>query len=208
MASALGKKPYACPVPGCGKCFTEYSSLYKHQVVHTHSRPYSCNICGKAYSQRSTLGTHKCSGHRELEATEESEEVQQQLEGEQSLPRHLQCVMPRGRGETDGSKGARVCFCCPSDLSLCCGFHLIHKAQIHVTAKSKVLPPSYSHRLRVDCIQLCSTGRLHSLSRLTLGCSYDLLLLSVGPSMTQGQICTFLLSPISLFAFPDLVAAP
>ncbi|XP_031461731.1 zinc finger protein 76 isoform X1 [Phasianus colchicus] len=75
-----GEKPYACPVPGCGKCFTEYSSLYKHQVVHTRSRPYSCKICGKAYSQKSTLGTHKCSGRRELEATEESEEVQQQLE--------------------------------------------------------------------------------------------------------------------------------
>uniref|UniRef100_G1N221 Zinc finger protein 76 n=1 Tax=Meleagris gallopavo TaxID=9103 RepID=G1N221_MELGA len=89
-----GEKPYACPVPGCGKCFTEYSSLYKHQVVHTRSRPYSCKICGKAYSQKSTLGPHRCSGRRELEATEESEEVQQQLEGEQSLPHHLRCEAP------------------------------------------------------------------------------------------------------------------
>nr|XP_020651858.1 regulatory protein MIG2-like [Pogona vitticeps]XP_020651867.1 regulatory protein MIG2-like [Pogona vitticeps]XP_020651872.1 regulatory protein MIG2-like [Pogona vitticeps] len=30
-----GEKPYVCPVPGCGKCFTEYSSLYKNHVV-TH----------------------------------------------------------------------------------------------------------------------------------------------------------------------------
>lgn len=113
VASALGEKPYACPVPGCGKCFTEYSSLYKHQVVHTRSRPYSCKVCGKAYSQKSTLGTHKCSGRSEPEATVESEEFlceQQQLEGEQSLPHHLQCawVMPCGRGETVGSKGLHL----------------------------------------------------------------------------------------------------
>lgn len=69
-----GEKPYACPVLGCGKCFTEYSSLYKHHVVHTRSRPYGCKVCGKAYSQKSTLITHKCSGRSEPVATVESEE--------------------------------------------------------------------------------------------------------------------------------------
>lgn len=92
-----GEKPYACPVPGCGKCFTEYSSLYKHQVVHTRSRPYSCKVCGKAYSQKSTLGTHKCSGRSEPEATVESEEFlceQQQLEvaAEEGSPMESQHV--------------------------------------------------------------------------------------------------------------------
>lgn len=75
--------PYVCTVPGCGKRFTEYSSLYKHHVVHTHCKPYTCSSCGKTYRQTSTLAMHKRSAHGELEATEESEQAlyeQQQLE--------------------------------------------------------------------------------------------------------------------------------
>lgn len=78
-----GEKPYVCTVPGCGKRFTEYSSLYKHHVVHTHCKPYTCSACGKTYRQTSTLAMHKRSAHGELEATEESEQAlyeQQQLE--------------------------------------------------------------------------------------------------------------------------------
>lgn len=70
-------------MPGCGKRFTEYSSLYKHHVVHTHCKPYTCSTCGKTYRQTSTLAMHKRSAHGELEATEESEQAlyeQQQLE--------------------------------------------------------------------------------------------------------------------------------
>lgn len=80
-----GEKPYVCTVPGCGKRFTEYSSLYKHHVVHTHCKPYTCSTCGKTYRQTSTLAMHKRSAHGELEATEESEQAlyeQQQLKGE------------------------------------------------------------------------------------------------------------------------------
>ena len=44
-----GERPYVCTIPGCGKRFTEYSSLYKHHVVHTHSKPYACPHCGKTY---------------------------------------------------------------------------------------------------------------------------------------------------------------
>lgn len=98
-----------CTVPGCGKRFTEYSSLYKHHVVHTHCKPYTCNSCGKTYRQTSTLAMHKRSSHGELEATEESEQAlyeQQQLEGEQPLPHHLRqaWVRPCGKGESDDSK--------------------------------------------------------------------------------------------------------
>lgn len=74
-------------MPGCGKRFTEYSSLYKHHVVHTHCKPYTCSTCGKTYRQTSTLAMHKRSVHGELEATEESEQAlyeQQQLEGKGS----------------------------------------------------------------------------------------------------------------------------
>lgn len=82
--SVPGEKPYACMVPGCGKCFTEYSSLYKHHVVHTHCKPYTCNTCGKTYRQTSTLAMHKRTVHGELEAMDDSEQAlyEHQMEGE------------------------------------------------------------------------------------------------------------------------------
>ena len=58
-----GERPYACEVPGCNKSFTEYSSLYKHNVVHTQQKPYICNICHKTYRQTSTLAMHKRTVH-------------------------------------------------------------------------------------------------------------------------------------------------
>ncbi|UYV81084.1 ZNF76 [Cordylochernes scorpioides] len=58
-----GEKPYQCPITGCQKRFTEYSSLYKHHVVHTHSQPYSCELCGRNYRQTSTLALHKRTSH-------------------------------------------------------------------------------------------------------------------------------------------------
>ena len=64
---AAGEKPYVCAVQGCGKRFTEYSSLYKHHVVHTHTKPYTCNYCGKTYRQTSTLAMHKRTAHGEGE---------------------------------------------------------------------------------------------------------------------------------------------
>jgi len=91
--------------------------------------------------------------------------------------------------------------------------HLTHKAQIHVTAKSEVLPVvlAVCHHLRMDCILLYSTGR-------DKGPSFQaytgLLLQSFAPfcwpfndQVVPGIRCTFLHSPILLFAFPDLVAA-
>ena len=65
-----GERPYMCQVPGCNKRFTEYSSLYKHHVVHTHNKPYTCNICDKTYRQTSTLANHKRSAHGELTVVE------------------------------------------------------------------------------------------------------------------------------------------
>lgn len=64
--SFLGERPYLCQVPGCNKRFTEYSSLYKHHVVHTHNKPYTCNICNKTYRQTSTLANHKRTAHGEM----------------------------------------------------------------------------------------------------------------------------------------------
>ncbi|KAB0405404.1 hypothetical protein E2I00_012316, partial [Balaenoptera physalus] len=55
--------------------FTEYSSLYKHHVVHTHSKPYNCNHCGKTYKQISTLAMHKRTAHNDTEPIEEEQEA-------------------------------------------------------------------------------------------------------------------------------------
>lgn len=45
------------------KRFTEYSSLYKHNIVHTHQKPYTCHLCLKTYRQTSTLAMHKRTVH-------------------------------------------------------------------------------------------------------------------------------------------------
>lgn len=75
MRIHTGEKPYVCTVPGCDKRFTEYSSLYKHHVVHTHSKPYNCNHCGKTYKQISTLAMHKRTAHNDTEPIEEEQEA-------------------------------------------------------------------------------------------------------------------------------------
>ena len=62
----VGERPYACQVDGCEKRFTEYSSLYKHHVVHTHNKPYTCTICNKTYRQASTLALHKRTSHGDM----------------------------------------------------------------------------------------------------------------------------------------------
>lgn len=73
MALCAGEKPYVCTSEGCGKRFTEYSSLYKHHVVHTHKKPYECADCGKTYRQTSTLAMHRrmahCDASNDLAAT-------------------------------------------------------------------------------------------------------------------------------------------
>ncbi|KAI1903896.1 hypothetical protein AGOR_G00000130 [Albula goreensis] len=55
--------------------FTEYSSLYKHHVVHTPCKPYNCNHCGKTYKQISTLAMHKRTAHNDTEPIEEEQEA-------------------------------------------------------------------------------------------------------------------------------------
>nr|CAD7571346.1 unnamed protein product [Timema californicum] len=52
----------------CGKRFTEYSSLYKHHMVHTQQKPYYCTVCARHYRQASTLTMHKRTAHNIVEA--------------------------------------------------------------------------------------------------------------------------------------------
>ena len=52
-----GEKPYNCGI--CGKAFSESSSLAVHQRVHTGEKPYKCDVCGKTFVCSGNLGIHQ-----------------------------------------------------------------------------------------------------------------------------------------------------
>jgi len=53
-----GERPYTCDV--CNKAFINQSNLIKHQRIRIGEHPYGCEVCKKAFSKKNTLITHQC----------------------------------------------------------------------------------------------------------------------------------------------------
>ena len=54
-----------CGVAGCGRKFTQKCTLTRHLVMHTGTKPYSCQWCDAAFAQSYPLKSHVQKVHSE-----------------------------------------------------------------------------------------------------------------------------------------------
>lgn len=70
----LNDAPYVCEEKGCGKKFTDWSLLEKHQKKHEGKFEYNCTYCEKGFVQRKVLNQHLKKSHQISQ--EEIDEIQ------------------------------------------------------------------------------------------------------------------------------------
>uniref|UniRef100_A0A8C0GTG7 C2H2-type domain-containing protein n=1 Tax=Chelonoidis abingdonii TaxID=106734 RepID=A0A8C0GTG7_CHEAB len=57
QAASVRPRRYGCSV--CGKAFSQSSTLIVHRRSHSGERPYACEECGRAFAQSSGLAKHR-----------------------------------------------------------------------------------------------------------------------------------------------------
>ncbi|EDW28977.1 GL19469 [Drosophila persimilis] len=51
------ERPYSCDI--CGKAFRRQDHLRDHRYIHSKDKPFKCSDCGKGFCQSRTLAVHK-----------------------------------------------------------------------------------------------------------------------------------------------------
>jgi len=54
---------FVCRYQNCDKKFNKSSSLIAHYMRHKNLRPFTCDLCGRAFTQSGTLRRHKKGVH-------------------------------------------------------------------------------------------------------------------------------------------------